>query len=393
MPLRRTLAELCDSPACFRLISPVVAERDLPASDITAMDGYALGPASALAAERGEELTVDGTVGAGARPAAGPLRAGSARKVMTGAPIPEGADRVAPFEHTDRGTTRVRLHRVPSEGANIRRQGEVALLGTVVLHAGEKLTAGRRATAAMVGARQLEVAPLPSVSFLVTGDEVVPFDAEPETAQVRDTHGPFLTAALAGLGIPARSLGIVRDDPAALEAALSSAFADDVVIATGGVSAGEFDFVEPAVERLGGRWLFDGIAMQPGKPLVAAETERGFFIGLPGNPASAMVGWWLIVRPLLHALAGAPVLPAWAAARLVELGGPTPGAHDRDRFLPATLTLVRGRSVATPLATRGSHDLPAYARAQALIRIRAGDSARAAGATVEALELREMGED
>jgi molybdopterin molybdotransferase len=245
----------------------------------------------------------------------------------------------------------------------------------------------------MVGARQLEVAPLPRVSFLVTGDEVVPIDAEIEPAQVRDTHGPFLTAALAGLGIRARSLGIVPDDPAALETALSAAFTDDVVIATGGVSAGEFDFVEPAVERLGGRWLFDGIAMQPGKPLVAAQTERGFFIGLPGNPASAMVGWWLIVRPLLQALAGAPVAPAWAAARQVELGGAAPGAHDRDRFLPATLTLVRGRSVATPIATRGSHDLPAYAQAQALIRIRAGDAARAAGATVEALELRELGED
>jgi molybdopterin molybdotransferase len=325
---------------------------------------------------------VDGTGGP-------PLRDGDARKVMTGAPIPFGADRVVPFEHTDRGTERVFLHRHPAAGANVRRRGEVVRAGETVLARGTRIDASTLATAALVGTARVPAVPLPTVAFFVTGDEVVAADRSAiHAGQVRDTHGPFLAAALARMGIDGAFLGIVGDDPTALDEVLERAGGADVVIATGGVSAGEFDFVEPALDRRGARWLFDGIAIQPGKPIVAARTAHGVFFGLPGNPASALVGWWLVIRPFLRRRAGFEDA-AWRGARRVALGGPAPAAKERDRFLPATLHLERGEEVATPIATRGSHDLPAYARAQALIRIRAGDGARARGATVEALDLRE----
>jgi molybdopterin molybdotransferase len=372
------------------LARDVVAERDLPACDVSAMDGYAFGAAAAETAKNGAALPVDATWAAGTDATGGPpVGAGCARKVMTGAPIPPGTDRVVPFEHTDRGAGHVFVQRHPVAGANIRRRGEVVRAGDVVLARGASLNAARLATAALVGAPSVPVVAPPTVAFFVTGDEVVAADRPLlHPGQVRDTHAPFLAAAFGGLGIDADFLGIVPDDPIALDAALDRASSADVVVATGGVSAGEFDFVEPALDRRGARWLFDGIAIQPGKPIVAATTERGFFLGLPGNPASAVIGWWLVIRPFLRRLAGFEDA-SWQGAHRMNLGAPAPGSKDRDRFLPATLHLERGELIATPIETRGSHDLPAYARAQALIRIRAGDAARAAGATVEALVLPE----
>ena len=314
---------------------------------------------------------------------------------MTGAVLPSGADRVLPFEATDRGRERVRridLAAAPlSSGTNVRPRGEVARAGDRLLEVGRRIGPPELAVAASVGITRLSTIAGLTAAIVVTGDEVVAPEETPTASEVRDSHGAFLLAECGAAGVAAEHLGIVRDDPESLERVLRRGLAHDLLVVTGGVSAGEFDFVEPILARLGARVIFEGLAIQPGKPVVAARLGRTVILGLPGNPASAIVVWWLVGRALVRRLSGEPDATPWQGATWLDLGAPAPGAGTRDRFLPARLSIERGRRIATPISARGSHDLFAYARADVLLRVRAGDSARATGALIEGIELRVCG--
>jgi molybdopterin molybdotransferase len=363
------------------LAAPLVAREDLPAADISALDGFALGEAPAPDAA----VPVIGTLAAGVAPGAR-LEAGRALRIWTGAPIPAGADRVVAVEHTEpAGPDAVRVLKVPPPGAAIRRRAEIARAGDVLLEPGARLSAAALALAASQGVAALEVVGAPRVALLATGNEVVAPESRPAPGQLRDSHTTFLLAAGRELGLAFETLGIAADDPADLEHRLEPALAAcDVVITCGGVSMGGADHAPAVLERLGCRTLVHGVAMQPGKPFLFACRDRTLVFGLPGNPASVMVGYRLFVRPALERLMGR-TSAFWSDAFEVELAGPLPAAGDRDRFVPARSEPGSPRRRARPLVSRGSHDLGAVGRADLLLRSRAGRAARAAGDGAEAV--------
>lgn len=362
------------------LAAPLAATADLPPEDVSAMDGYAA--AAPLAA--GDRRPVAGTVAAGDAPGRA-LPPGAALRVMTGAPVPLGADRVIRFEATAEAGGEVTFREVPPAGANIRRRGEVARAGEPLLAAGTALGPEALSVAASQGLAELPIHRPPRVAVLTTGDEVVPPERQPPPGHLRDSHTDYLLAAGRLLGLAFTPLGIAPDDRDALAERVAAGLADhDVLLVGGGVSAGDFDFVEEVLEAAGCRRLFDAVAIQPGKPLVAAVraerpgTPRRLVFGLPGNPASVMVTYRLVVRPALLCLLGhrADPLGGLVAA---ELAAPSPGAGPRDRFLPARLELATGRLRVTPLSTQGSHDLPVQAHGPALLHVPAHTAPRAEG--------------
>lgn len=365
------------------LAEPLAATVDQPMADVSAMDGYAL----AGAAPAGAVLPVVGLAAAG-RPTDRALRPGEAIKIMTGAPLPDGADRVIVVESTDGGRQEVRLAAAaPAAGDNIRRRGEILGRGDRLLAAGTLLTPGALALAAGHGHLQVVTHRPPRVAMLTTGDEIVAPEEEPGPGQLRDSNTVFLAAAGDSLGLAFGHLGIARDDKDDLERRIRKGLKADVLLLCGGVSQGDFDYVEEVLEQLGCRKLFDAVAIQPGKPLVAARHPEGAWVlGLPGNPASVMTCFWLFGRPLLRRLMGHRDA-FWHGALAAELEGEVAGAKGRDRYLPAAVSTENGRLLARPHPPKGSHDVATFALGTALLRVPEGTARLAAGATAEVLPL------
>lgn len=381
------------------LAREVAATLDVPADDVSAMDGYAL--AGEVAA--GERRGVAATVVAGDAPGL-EMPAGAAVRIMTGAPVPRGADRVIPVEMTEGPAKDVRVSEEArraeggdrsevvfregvAAGANIRRRGEVMRAGDALLPAGTALTPGALALLATHGYAEVPVHRAPSVAVLATGDEVVAPDSVPGPGRLRDSHTDFLLAAGASLGLRVTPLGIAPDRVDELTALVERGLRHDVLLLCGGVSMGELDLVEGVLAALGCQSHFTAVAIQPGKPMVFATHPGGLVFGLPGNPASVMVGFWLFVRPALRCLLGGDDA-WWRGAVAATLGAPLPGAGARDRFLPAMVTFTSGGAPRVdPLAPRGSHDLAAYARGSALVRVPAGSPPSPAGAECQILPL------
>ena len=382
-------AERLPRRACLGrvLAEGLTATVDVPHADVSAMDGYAL----AGDLEPGVRLPVGRRIAAGDAPGR-KLAAGWALPIMTGAPVPAGADRVVRFEDTERAADGVAdevvVHLPPPAGANVRRRAEVVAAGAPLLAAGAALPPAALALAAAHGLATLAVHRAPAVAVLPTGDEVVPPDAEPAPGQLRDTHTDYLLAAGRRLGLDFLPLGIAPDDPPALRRLLAAGLERaDVLLVGGGVSAGELDFVEDEVAALGCRALFTAVAVQPGKPLVAAlrpasddpQGRRRLVFGLPGNPASVMVSYQLFVRPALARLLGYRRAAPLETLVDGELAAAAPGAKGRDRFLPATVDVAAGRLRVTPVSALGSHDMAAHAAAEVLLLRPAGCAPGAAG--------------
>lgn len=364
--------------AAGRVLSrPLAATVDVPGTDVSAMDGYAL----AEPVPPGEPRPVAATIVAGDPPGY-ELRPPSVVRIMTGAPVPSGADRIIPVELSDGGRETVTFRKEAQPGDHVRRRGEVLRAGDPLLPAGALLTPGALGLIATHGYREVPVHRAPSVSVLATGDEVVPPETEPAPGQLRDSHTDFLLAAGARIGLPFRSLGIAPDQVDELKALVERGLRSDVLLLCGGVSMGELDLVEGVLADLGCEPHFDAVAVQPGKPLVFATHPGGLVFGLPGNPASVMVSYWLFVRPALRRLMGIED-GWWSGALTGTLAAPLPGAGPRERFLPAEVEAREGRLLVTPYPPKGSHDLAAYALGTGLVRVRAGAGPTEAGAACE----------
>ncbi|MEE8524652.1 MAG: gephyrin-like molybdotransferase Glp [Thermoanaerobaculia bacterium] len=368
------------------LAAPLTATVDQPPADVSAMDGYVVHGEVAA----GDPIPVRGTVAAGPPPEL-ELAAGEAAKIMTGAVVPPGGDRVIPVEQTDGGDELVRFRIAPEQGAHIRRGGEVIRAGAPLLERGALLTPGAVSALASHGYASVSVVREPAVAVMTTGDEVIPPEEQPAAGQLRDSNTSFLLAAGRSLGLGFRSLGIARDEVEVLRDKIREGLEDDVLLLCGGVSMGEYDLVEDVLAELGCEQLFDRVAIQPGKPLVAARHPGGWVFGLPGNPASVMVTFWLFVRPLLRRLQGLPG-GFWEGALAAELTAPLPPSKGRDRFLPAAIAFEDGKILATPRPPRGSHDVVAYAHDTALVRVhRDAEEPAAAGERCEILPLGNWG--
>ena len=374
---------LCDGLGRV-LAEPIASDVDWPPFDTSAMDGYAVRLADA--GKTGTPLSERETpVAAGDAPPH-PIAAGEAVRVMTGAPLPAGTEAVIPVEQSRRGQGRVRFEVVPKPGAHLRRTGESIRKGTPLLAAGRRLGAADLALAALAGADPLPVVRRPRVLVAATGDELVAATETPGPGKIRDSNGPMLLSLCRARGWPARSLPSVRDDASGLATFFQRAGAgEDVLVTSGGVSAGDFDLLPEAARRQGFEILFHGISLRPGKPLVFARRGTTLWFGLPGNPVSSSVCFQLFVRFALDRLEGdgnpgARRIPARLSRELRAGEG-------RETYRDATLSFDNGAAVAEPLASVGSHDIAMHARANALIRVPAQAGPLSAGTVVECVLL------
>jgi molybdopterin molybdotransferase len=299
---------LLDAQGCV-LAQDVTSEVGLPGFTNSAMDGYAVHAADLAAASETSPATlpVVHDIAAGNTQALS-LAPGQSMRIMTGAPMPHGADAVVPIEHTDGGLARVCFSAPASVGQSVRRAGEDVAVGDLVMRDGTRLEARQIALLAAVGSGRVSVTPKPRVVVISTGDELIEPGTLPGFGQVVDSNGLMLTAAVRALDCIPFRVGCVRDDARTFLSTIESQLLRaDAVITTGGVSMGAYDTVKEVLSRVG-TMKFDKVAMQPGMPQgfgVLGEDEVPVFT-LPGNPASALVSFEVFVAPALRLMAGRP---------------------------------------------------------------------------------------
>ncbi|MCB9902305.1 MAG: molybdopterin molybdotransferase MoeA [Planctomycetes bacterium] len=333
------------------LAADVRMDHDVPPFRRATMDGYAF----VAAPEPGVPVPVTLRVSAGDAPGAR-LAAGEASLVMTGAPMPEGATCVVPFEWTDEGREAVTLARAAGDDAFVVEAGAHAAAGTVILSAGTRLPAAAPGALATAGVAEVSVFARPRVAVLGTGDELVPVATVPGPGRIRNSNGPLLTALATAAGAEARDHGIASDEEGPLRAALASALdGADIVLTSGGVSRGDRDLVPGLLAELGVRELFHRWAVQPGGPLWCGVRGETLVVGLPGNPAASRVGFELLVRPALDALAGQAFVPRAGVKAFWQ--GAWGRAMPRRRFRPVDVHVdADGTLIATSRPWRGSGD-------------------------------------
>lgn len=338
------------------LAEDVAADRDYPPVARSVRDGFAV-----RAAEGGGERAVIGEVRAGEE-FAGMVGAGQAVEIMTGAPMPEGADAVIMVEHVVREGDRIRTDRTIGKSDFVNPRGSEAHRGDVVVARGARLDFARIAMAATVGCSTLRVFRQPRVAILATGDEVVPIEDAPLDHQVRNSNSFSIAAQVRRAGGVPEILPVARDTKEATRELIERGLAADLLLLAGGVSAGKYDVVETVLAELGAEFYFDRVRIQPGQPLVFGRVKDKFFFGLPGNPGSTMVTFELFARAAVERLAGIaePALP-FAFGRLTRRYVHRMGLT---RFLPAMLD---GDGRLTPIATKGSSDVPALARSNVFL--------------------------
>jgi molybdopterin molybdotransferase len=348
------------------LAEAVGTERDQPPFDRSTRDGFAVHSARLV---RGGSLRVIGRVAAGQKWSAEPMQPDSAIQIMTGAPMPEGADAVVMVEHVERDGDAIRIlgDRRLGVGENVVRRGSEARAGAIVIPRGTAMEAAEIALAAACGCASLRVFRRPSVAIVATGDELVELDAIPEEQQIRNSNSYGLSALVAKAGGEAVRLPIAPDRREELESIVVQARASDLVLLSGGVSMGEYDLVEEVLLSMGAEFFFTGVKMQPGKPVVFGRLPEGngfparYFFGLPGNPVSTQVTFHCFVEPLLRAMAGA----GYQGPRFVQatLAADVPGKAGLMRVLPAFLASDRVQPTVKLVGWQGSGDLAANARA------------------------------
>ena len=360
------------------LSADVVADRDAPPFDASAMDGFAVRAADAVA---GATLAVHGEIAAGAWPERA-VGAGEAIAIMTGAPVPGGADAIVPVEDVERRGDEIVVCEAAVAGRHVRRRGEIRIAGAVVLPAGHVLRAIDASILAVVGCARVPVYARPMVAVGATGDELVPVEVPPERGEIRNSNTPALMAQARAAGALATTLGIIRDDPAETRRAIAQGLERELLVLSGGVSRGEHDHVVAALEAEGVEILFHRVAMKPGQPIAFGRRGRTLVFGLPGNPVSAWLGFELFVRPVIRKRLGfADPTRRSVRARAVEA---MRGAGARRAFLPAAWDASANEVCLVPW--RGSHDPFGLAAANALAVV-PENRAIAAGDLVEVIPI------
>jgi molybdopterin molybdotransferase len=303
-PLAAASLDLLDALGTT-LAADVIAEGDVPPFRNSAMDGYAVRGADVATAP--VTLRVRGDIAAGATPTGG-VGPGEAMRIMTGAPMPDGADTIVRVEDTDNRIDRVTITVATNPGTSVRAAGEDLKRGEIVLRSGTVLRAAELGVLATLGRPSVRVVPRVRVAILSTGDELVELDASLGPGQIRDANRYSLASAARAMGATPVPLGIVRDTADDLRRALRLAAArTDVIVTSGGVSVGDHDHVKPVVDELGSM-DFWSIAIRPGRPLAFGEIAGTLIFGLPGNPVSALLGFELFVRPAVLKMAGRRLL-------------------------------------------------------------------------------------
>ncbi len=350
------------------LAEPVLADRDFPPFPRATRDGYAVRAADLNAADLNPDgpilLRVVGQIKAGSHYER-TLAAGEAVEIMTGAPVPAGADAVVMVEYTalhqQSAQTAVEIQRPVSSGENVVPAGAEAKAGQELLAPGSRLAAAQIALAAAAGRASLKVFRKPRIAILSTGDELVDVGEEPGASQIRNSNSYSLAAAVAGGGADPVQLPIAPDEEGQLTQLVQQGLKAELLLLSGGVSMGKFDLVEVVLQKLGAEFFFTGALIQPGKPVVFGSVNGTPFFGLPGNPVSVMVTFDLFARPVVEALSGAePSRLRSARARLKREFKTKTGLT---RFLPARMDGGLYDSAVEHIRWQGSGDLLAAASA------------------------------
>ena len=377
--------EILLADALGRVIAEDVAsDLDMPPFDRSAMDGYAVRAGDTTGAP--VVLEVMGQVRAGQVPDR-PLGPGKAFQVMTGAPVPAGATAVVPVEKTrahDDGK-RVEILEPVETGAHISRMGSEVRQGDLVYPRGQTLDPAALAALASVGKGRLRVGRRPTVSVVVTGDELVDVFARPTGGQIRNSNSTAVVAQARWAGAQVVDFGVVPDQADRIAELVRAGFSCDVLVLSGGVSEGAFDLVEPVLLRFDVDLLFTRVKVKPGAPLVFGTRGDKLVFGLPGNPVSAQVTFDLFVRPALLRMQGA--LTVVRPTVEVELVEPARNRSGRKAHLPARVRAEGGRLVARLVPSQGSADLVAHARANALVVLEADRQRAEAGERAPAILL------
>jgi len=349
------------SRACGRILAEeVISAIQMPPFDKAAMDGYAIS-----STDTATEFRVTGVVAAGDPPGAA-IKTGEALRIMTGAPVPAGADQVVIREVSDETEGRVRFTRRDNV-RNICLRGEDLKPGDMVLAKGTRLGPAALAAAAAAGRARLKVAPIPRVAVLVTGSEIVAPGETLRPGQIFDSNGISIAAQLRSMRVPPVSVSRVGDDAGQIRAAVKELIGEsDVLILSGGVSMGDFDHVPAVLEDLAVKLHFTRVAMKPGKPSVFGSHKGGYVFGLPGNPVSTFVVFEIMIKPFLFRMMGhefqpqivaAPMAAAWRRCKM-----------RRTEFLPVRID----NGMVTVPEYHGSAHVFALTGAEGLLEVPAG---------------------
>lgn len=366
------------------LAEAIFADTDLPPFDRSQMDGYAVRAADTASAPVKLRITGESAAGRGW---SGQVKAGEAVRIMTGAPVPRGADGVQRVEVTREADGVVLIEEATRTNQFIVKRASEVQRGARVLEAGERITAEMVATLAAFGYAEVSVGVRPRVALMATGAELVAVAEQPAEDQIRDSNSYVLAAYAAQAGATIERLPHVADDlEETKRAILDASERSDVVVLTGGVSVGIYDYTKPALIELGAKIFFERLRLRPGKPTVFAHLNRALVFGLPGNPVSAAVTFNLFTRTALLLMQGA------SNTRLAEeaavLGTRTKRNAERMSYLPARLSVSdEGVSTANILRWGGSSDFVAFSRADALAIIEAGEGFVEAGTLVRIARL------
>lgn len=370
------------------LAEDVVADSDLPPFDRSQMDGYAVRAAETENAPVRLKIVGESAAGNGWH---NEMKAGQAVRIMTGAPIPAGADSVQQVELTrDLDPLTVEIQQAVTLGRSIVKQGSEVRKGATVLKAGEHINSAMLAALASFGYAQVKVGRRPRVAVLATGSELVSVSEQPAQDQIRDSNNYSIGSYAELAGANVERLPLAGDDTTLLKQQIrDAAERSDVVVTSGGVSMGVYDFTKAALKELDCEIFFERVALRPGKPTVFGRLPNGTLVfGLPGNPVSVSVTFNLFARTALLRLQGAnePQL----LERTAILAQDVKGSAERESYLPAKLgTDTDGRLLVEPLKWGGSSDFVAFTRATALIIVAAGENKQVAGTVVRVVNLPE----
>lgn len=361
----------------------VRAVRDVPSSDNSAMDGYAViaGDVAEATGDAPARLRVIEDVPAG-RVADRRLERGTAIRIMTGALLPDGADCVVPVEQTDGGSDAVAVAAPVRKGANVRARGEDMREGDVILRSGCRLGPGEIGVLASVQKATVEVGRRPRLAILSTGDEIIPIDGAWEPGKVVNSNSWSLAALARSAGAVPREMGIVADTLEETKEAIRAAADSDFVLSSGGVSVGAYDFVKDALDELGAETRFWQVAMKPGKPLVLARLGERLYFGLPGNPVSCMVSFLLFIAPAIRKAMGESGTLTPPSVR-ATLTAPLRSRGDRRQYFRARAAAREGALLVTPMTGQGSGQSTGMIGANAFAVVEAGTREIAAGEPID----------
>jgi molybdenum cofactor synthesis domain-containing protein len=366
------------------LAEDIIADTDLPPFDRSQMDGYAVRAADIANAPATLRIVGESAAGAGWHHE---MKAGEAVRIMTGAPVPAGADAVQQVEFTRENDAHVEILQPVETGRSIVRRAAEIKAGETVLRSGEQINAATIATLASFGYAEVKAGQRPRVAVMATGSELVDVHHKPARDQIRDSNNYTIEAYAAQSNAIVERLPLAGDDTEELKRNIGQAAErSDMLITSGGVSMGVYDFTKAALRELGAEIFFERVALRPGKPTVFARLGQTLVFGLPGNPVSVAVTFNLFARTALRAMQGAR--ETTSPHEHAVLARDIKGSIDRESYLPAILrTDEEGTLLAEPLKWGGSSDFVAFAKATALINVPAGTKSIETGRPVRVVRL------